>query len=73
MTKLTTRDAAYKVLKQNRKWMLIGEIHELVEPLTAKGKCQAGALEVRLRELSRDGRIKRDWVPGKNYKWYRVA
>ena len=73
MTKLTAKQAALKILKKNRKWMRIDEIHKEVQPMLAKKKCQAGALEVRLRELARDGLIQRDWVPGKNYKHYKIA
>jgi len=71
--KITAKQGALKVLKQKRKWMKFHEIHPLVEPMVEKGKYDPEALKVRLRELAREGEILRDWVPGKNYKHYKIA
>ena len=73
MKTLSADQAALKVLKKSRKWMLEGEIHALVEPMLKSKKCQAGALGVRLRELSRAGLVLRKFAPGKNYKIYKAA
>ena len=72
MNKLTAKQAALKILKKKRKHMKFNEIHPLVE-IMINGKTDPEALKVRLRELARDGLIEREWVPGKKYKWYKVA
>jgi hypothetical protein len=71
--KITAKEAALKVLKKHREFMKFHEIHPLVEPMVEKGKYDPEALKVRLRELCRDGKVKRDWVPNKNYKHYKIA